>query len=122
MAADIFATNRESVLHWLDRYIEELSAYRHLIASAEGEKALHDQLSSVRDGRDEFMAGRGFDRGTPRSPVDLPTASSSLTGLLIPPWAQEKMRNVDSGAAARAKEMAEGVRRDLENGNGRGRS
>jgi prephenate dehydrogenase len=122
MAADIFATNREAVLHWLDRYIEELSAYRRLLANEETTEALHKQLQSVQDGRDEFVAGRGYDRGMPRPPVEVPSAAASLTSLLIPPWAAERMRDLDKNAAARAREMSEGVRRDLDRGNGRGHS
>jgi len=114
MAADIFATNRDSVIHWLDRFVDELRAYRSLLEGAHDSEELHTRLRSVQNGRDEFMAGRGYDRGAPRPPVDIPSASASFTSLLIPQWAAEKMKDIERTTEQRAKEAAENARREIE--------
>lgn len=122
MAADIFATNKESVIHWLDRYVEELRAYRAMLESSHDSEELHDRLKSVQGGRDEFVAGRGYDRGAPRPPIDIPSASTSFANLLMPQWAAEKLKDIERSSEQRAKEAAENARREIEAERERGRS
>ncbi|MEX2159608.1 MAG: prephenate dehydrogenase/arogenate dehydrogenase family protein [Dehalococcoidia bacterium] len=55
LSRDIIASNRDNVLHWLDRMIEELSTTRSLIADPERGDALAQLFESVRNARDEFI-------------------------------------------------------------------
>jgi prephenate dehydrogenase len=126
MAADIFATNRQAVVHWLDRFLAELQAFRDLVAS-ESEVAEQDhdkRLTTAQLQREEFLVGR-FDRGAPRAPIDLPSTSTSFVDLLVGGRMAQRFRDaqriLDSDARDRAEQMSRDVRRDIErNGNGSG--
>lgn len=124
MAADIFATNREAIVHWLDRFLAELQAFRDLVASESeiAEQDLFRRLTTAQLQRDEFLVGR-FDRGAPRAPIDLPSTSSSFVDLLVGGRMAERFRDaqrmLDNDARDRAEQMSRDVRHDIErNGNG----
>jgi prephenate dehydrogenase len=55
LSHDISLTNEENLLHWLDRYIDELRRYRQLIAEGEGKEELYRQLVKVQTARDAFL-------------------------------------------------------------------
>jgi len=56
MMLDILLTNRESVLHMIDAYREELSALRELLANEDAEGELRYYLSSMKSLRDAHFA------------------------------------------------------------------
>jgi prephenate dehydrogenase len=55
LSRDIIASNRDNVLHWLDRMIDELAGARDLIADPERGEALAQLFESVRNARNEFI-------------------------------------------------------------------
>jgi prephenate dehydrogenase len=55
LSHDIALTNRENLLHWLDRYIEELRRYRGLIAGAESQEELLQAFVRAQAERDLFV-------------------------------------------------------------------
>ena len=55
MSRDICETNREAILHWLDRYLEELNRYRQLIS--QGSDDLLDVFMAAQLERDRFLSG-----------------------------------------------------------------
>ncbi len=55
LSHDVALTNQANLLHWLDRYIEELRRYRELIASGEEQEELYKQLVKVQTARDAFL-------------------------------------------------------------------
>jgi prephenate dehydrogenase len=56
LSHDICLTNQENLLHWLDRYIEELRRYRLLVAEGGEREELYRQFVSVQTARDAFLA------------------------------------------------------------------
>jgi prephenate dehydrogenase len=57
----ICSTNQEAIIDWIDRYIEELGEYRHMVQ--EGGRELERSLSNAREMRQRWLEsqGRRFD-------------------------------------------------------------
>ncbi len=55
LSHDICLTNRENLLHWLDRFVEELRRYRHLIEDSGAQEALFKAFAKVQATRDAFL-------------------------------------------------------------------
>ena len=58
MNRDICLTNQEKIVDWLDRYIEVLKGYRHLVA--EDSEELAKMLAQAREARDRWLRGGGL--------------------------------------------------------------
>ena len=58
MNRDICLTNQEKIVEWLDRYIEVLKGYRHLVA--EDSEELAKMLAQAREARDRWLQGGGL--------------------------------------------------------------
>ena len=58
MNRDICLTNQEKIVEWLDRYIEVLKGYRHLVA--EDSEELAKMLAQAREARDRWLRGGGL--------------------------------------------------------------
>ena len=92
MSHDIFLTNRENVLHWLNRYIGELQQIADQIDDREDTDSLFKNLTDTQMARDKFL------EELPRHPdavqmVDYPDSTETfmtmLTGTLIQNRAKE---------------------------------
>lgn len=92
MSHDIFLTNRENVLHWLNRYIGELQRLADQIDDREDSESLFKGLTETQMKRDKFL------EELPRHPdavemVDYPDSTETfmtmLTGTLIQNRAKE---------------------------------
>lgn len=57
MSRDICLTNRDSLLRWIDQFVERLSEYRQLIAEADPE--IEKTFRQVREARRRWLASRG---------------------------------------------------------------
>ena len=55
MNRDICVTNREQIVRWIDRYIDELKRYRSLVD--EGGDEIRDALARARDARERWLMG-----------------------------------------------------------------
>lgn len=55
LSRDIVSTNRDNLIHWLDRMIEELRGARAMIADAEQAERLAAMFKSVQEARDAFL-------------------------------------------------------------------
>jgi len=81
LSHDICLTNRERVLHWLDRIVEELGRYRELLQQGQ-EEELFKTFARAQLDRDTYVAA-----GPPvREPVaaeELPTSGEQLAALLV---------------------------------------
>ena len=58
MNRDICLTNQEKIVDWLDRYIEVLKGYRHLVA--EDSEGLAEMLAQAREARERWLRGGGL--------------------------------------------------------------
>ncbi|HTE87235.1 MAG TPA: prephenate dehydrogenase/arogenate dehydrogenase family protein [Dehalococcoidia bacterium] len=78
MTHDICVTNGEALIHWIDRFIEELRRYRGMIADDPGE--LFKALAGAQLKRDAFLAGADKPE---REQMDLPSASEQMSTILF---------------------------------------
>ncbi len=58
MNRDICLTNQEKIVDWLDRYIEVLKGYRHLVV--EDSEELAEMLAQARQARERWLRGEGL--------------------------------------------------------------
>jgi prephenate dehydrogenase len=81
LSHDICLSNREGVLHWLDRMMEELRRYRELLQQGQ-EEELFKTFARAQLDRDTYMTAGP----TVRQPVaaeELPTSGEQLAALLV---------------------------------------
>ncbi len=58
MNRDICLTNQERIVEWLDRYIEALKSYRHMVT--EDGEGLAEILAQAREAREKWLRGGGL--------------------------------------------------------------
>lgn len=123
MSHDIFLTNREAALHWLDRMMDELRRFRDLL---EGDaEALMETFGRAQIDRDEFIA-RPPSRRTPTAERGDPNVRQELMSAFIGGWMADRLkrarelpavlRKADAAEKrpSRGERMAEDIRRDIE--------
>jgi prephenate dehydrogenase len=122
MSHDIFLTNREAVVHWLDRMLEELRRYRDLL-HGDSEELLRTFIEAQSD-RNTFLA-EPRPRRTEGEPPDV---RRELMNSLMGGWVADRMKKArelpglmreaqgedGEGKPSRADRIAEDIRRDLE--------
>jgi len=86
MAHDIMLTNRDNVLHWLDRYIDELRRYREIIARGESKDVI-EAFTRPQMERDNFVQS-----GPPKRDVAPPMETISISDMLFGTKVKEFMR------------------------------
>jgi prephenate dehydrogenase len=104
MAHDIVATNRQNVVHWIDRYQEELTRFRALIDSEEGEKLL-EAFARPQLERDNYLMN-----GAPRRDVADPVEKISFADILLGKKLADAMRRNEQ-MLKEAEARADGKRR-----------
>jgi prephenate dehydrogenase len=129
MSHGIWRTNREAVIHWLDRMIAELSRYRDLLKDAQDETLLQAFIEAQVQ-RDEFLRDPPMRRPIETGPkveakdsmmkmlvggmvVDGLKKAQSLPNAMAR-TAEGREKSGDTKSSEFAERVAEGVRRDLE--------
>ncbi len=98
MAHDIVVTNRENVLHWIDRFQQELSRFREIIESAEGERVV-EAFARAQMGRDNFMVNGPPLREAGGEPIERISLADLLLGSKIAGFMrkqEEMLRTMES--------------------------
>jgi prephenate dehydrogenase len=80
MSQDIFLTNRDNVLHWLDRYTGELQKLADLLREEDREKMFRD-LAEVQFERDNFVLNPPK-REEQGAKLELPSATESFMSIM----------------------------------------
>jgi hypothetical protein len=136
MSHDIWVTNRDAVIHWLDRMAGELQRFRTMLEDAKDEDLL-EAFAGAQVDRDAFLAAPP--RRVPRETGDMKPDDTRrvLMDMVVGGMMGERMRKLrdittnpppmpeaaegeDPEEAAKKKPMtvadriAEGIRRDLE--------
>jgi len=77
MAHDIMLTNSENIVHWLDRFIDELQRFRAIVAEGASE-SVFEAFTKAQMDRDAFLAA-----GPPKRDVGEPMEKISLSEMLL---------------------------------------
>jgi len=125
MSHDICLTNREAILHWLDRLREELARLRELVAA--GGTELFEVFARAQLERDAFLAKGPQVERAPQ--LDLPDFKEALAEFIVGRAVRERLQRLGQlarqmGAEGRAEALARvlaqrleaDVRRTLEKG------
>lgn len=123
MSHDIFLTNRDAAVHWLDRMVEELQRYRGLLQGDTEE--LLETFARTQMDRDSFLADPHPRRLEGEEPPDV---RQDMMKSLMGGWVSDRLKKVrelpglmrEAGSAgaegkpSRAERIAEDIRRDLD--------
>jgi prephenate dehydrogenase len=90
---DICLTNRENVLHWIDRYIEELRRYRGLIAD-ETQDELYKMLLKTQLDRDAFLE-RPPERERPSSNVEMASSGDRMLSFMVGEYVVRRTKEIE---------------------------
>ncbi len=108
MAYDIVVTNRDHIVHWLDRYLAALAELRRRIADEANEDDLFKLIAATEWEYAAFLEGHAS-----RQP--LVNTMSSMDGIRLGDfiaggWIASRMQGVDAEAERRAQEQQEADR------------
>jgi prephenate dehydrogenase len=106
MSHDIFLTNRDNVLHWLNRYIGELTRVADMIESREDEDSLYKMLTEVQIERDSFLE-KLPERVDPIKRVEFPTSSEAFMTMLTGTLVQDRAKELTSYLEEQGREGEE---------------
>jgi prephenate dehydrogenase len=101
LSHDICLTNREAVLHWLDRLTEELARYRELLKEGQ-EEELFKRLTQAQLDRDTYLTVGPPTRERPIANV--PDSGQQLISLLVGERLVRRVREIGKLLDERATE------------------
>jgi prephenate dehydrogenase len=104
MAHDIVLTNRDNVIHWLDRFIDELRRFRGIVAGGASEEVV-EAFTKAQLERDNYMVN-----GPPQRDVGEPIPKVSLGDMILGSAVAGYMKKQQEIVRA-AEERAEGKRK-----------
>lgn len=102
MAHDIFVTNRENVLHWLQRYMDELQKLSDLIESQDEEETLFRSLAETQLERDRFLE-KMPERTDVKLSVEMPTAADAFMSMMTGSLWQERSKQAQEAIRQRTQ-------------------
>lgn len=105
MSHDILLTNRENVLHWLQRYMSELQRLAELIESEEEEETLFRTLAEANIEREQFLDHLPKREET-KWVVELPSASDAFMTMMTGTMWQERAKQAQDAIVERTRERA----------------
>ena len=110
MAFDIVKTNRDQILHWLNRYISELDILRHNFEDL-GDEDLFRLIAQIELDHSTFMAG-AIGR---REESNMEGTGSDFGALLIGHAMKDKLEEMAKSSVERVeeKDLARRMRRDI---------
>jgi prephenate dehydrogenase len=111
MSQDIFVTNKENVLHWLDRYVMELQKMADTIREDDRERMFRD-LAQVQLERDTFLTSPPK-REEHGAKVDLPSSADSFMSIMAGALWNQRSKDLTEQLEARqeARKQEERFRR-----------
>jgi prephenate dehydrogenase len=93
LSHDIALTNRANLLHWLDRYGEELRRFRALIEKAGDPKELIEAFATVQAARDAFLEAPPPKPG-PEREIDKVSAGERMLSFMVGEYVLRRTREV----------------------------
>jgi prephenate dehydrogenase len=111
LSHDIVLTNRENVLHWLDRLAEELRRFRKLVEDGAQQEELFKALATVQSTRDAFLRELPV-RETGTGAADMLSAGERITAFLMGEFAVRRTKEIQEMIEKGERPSAEGPRRE----------
>ena len=105
LSHDICLTNQENLLHWLDRFAEELGRLRGLIEESGAQEGLVKAFATAQADRDAFLLSPP-PKPEPERPADLLSAGERMMSFMVGEYVVRRTKEV------------EGLMREREQGKG----
>lgn len=93
LSHDISLTNRDNLIHWLDRFDEELKRIRDLIADEERQEELVELFATVQAARDSFLHAPPPKPG-PEREIDQVSAGERMLTFMVGEYVVRRTREV----------------------------
>jgi prephenate dehydrogenase len=93
LSHDICLTNRQNLVHWLGRYIEELRRFRSLIADDQQQEALITAFAKVQAARDAFLDSPPARPG-PSSDVEMASTSERMMSFMLGEYVVRRSKEI----------------------------
>jgi prephenate dehydrogenase len=112
MSHDILLTNRENILHWIERYIAELRRVADMVESDDAE-ALYRVLAETQYERDNFITSPPKREPDDDKKFELPTASEAFIDSMVGSYWRERSSELNKVLEERnrARERVDRLRR-----------
>jgi prephenate dehydrogenase len=94
LSHDICLTNRENLLHWLDRFGEELRRLHRLIEDSETQEELLKVFAKVQANRDAFLAAPPA-RPRPTQEVESISAGERMLTLMVGEYVVRRTKEIE---------------------------
>jgi prephenate dehydrogenase len=101
MSHDISLTNRQNLVHWLDRYMEELRSFRDIIESSDTQEELIERFATVQTARDAFMVAPP-PKPEPERPTDPMSAGERMMSFMVGEYVVRRTKEVQELMEKRA--------------------
>ena len=101
MSHDICLTNRENLLHWLDRFGEELRRFRHAIADSDGQDELIKTFAKAQADRDAFLEALPERPGTTQD-VESVSAGERMLSFMVGEYVVRRTKELEQLMERRA--------------------
>ena len=109
MAHDIFLTNKDNVLHWLNRYIGELHKLSDLIENKEETQALFRTLTDTQMAREKYTEELP-ERDSPVKYMEVPSSTEAFMSMLTGTLWQQRAKEVTEALQEQTRKREEQVR------------
>jgi prephenate dehydrogenase len=106
LSHDICLTNRENLLHWLDRYIEELRRLRGLIADEGRQEELYKEFVRAQADRDVFLT-KPPERGPAGERPETPSAREQMLSFMMGDYLVRRTKEIDRMLDERERDLRE---------------
>ncbi|MEX0785193.1 MAG: prephenate dehydrogenase/arogenate dehydrogenase family protein [Dehalococcoidia bacterium] len=107
LSHDISLTNRENLVHWLDRYDEEIRRFRELIANADNQEELIEAFATAQAARDAFLVAPPPKPG-PEQSIDKVSAGERMLSFMVGEYVVRRTREVQEMMERREQEGRRG--------------
>lgn len=110
MSHDISLTNRKNLVHWIDRYLEELQGLRTIIDSSDTQEELIERFATVQAARDAFMVAPP-PKPVPEQPTDPMTAGERMMSFMVGEYVVRRTKEVQELMEKRASGELDDLKR-----------
>jgi len=103
LSHDICLTNRENLVHWIDRYMEELQRLRRLIEDEASQEDLIAAFARVQATRDAFLEAPPA-KPQPSRAIDIASAGDQMLSFMVGDYVVRRTREVEEMIRQREKD------------------
>ena len=102
LSHDISVTNRDNLLHWMDRMIEELRRLRRMIQDEEGQEEVRAAFKKIQTARDGFLKAPPPKPGTAQA-ADTKSPSEHVMTFMVGEYVIKRTKEIEEAMKERER-------------------